>query len=505
VNTRFSEPIAFAVECHQKGAFEEAEKVYRELLAENPENPDAMHLLGMLAHDTGSPETALGYIARAIQLRPHVPYYHSNLGNVFQRLGRYQDAELCYQEALRLQPGMPVAYNNLGNALNAMKRFPEATHSFLEAIRLKPDYHEAFGNLANMLVGQGSWKEAAACYEEAHRLRPDDTRYAAGLVNVLEKSAGEWAQQGNHALAIACYGAALEVWPEDPELHLRLSHSLLVTGQLVSGWEELEWRWRIKDHPNVSFAQPVWDGAPIPGKRILLWAEQGSGDTIQFVRFAADAKRAGGTVLVECQPSLERLLRTCAGVDEVIPFGSPLPDFDLHAPLQSLPRIVRTTLETIPKQVPYLSAGAAAGALEPGSVMLRVGLAWAGNPQNQNDARRSMRPEQFLALKQIPGIEWCSLQKEDVAGDFLDAAGLIANLDLVISVDTAAAHLAGALGKPVWTLLAFAADSRWLLDREDSPWYPGMRLFRQSEPGEWDPVLTRVGEALEDFRNGCRR
>ena len=507
--TLFYEPIAFAVDCHQKGEFAEAEKIYRELLDENPENPDALHLLGMLANDTGQPEAARGLIGRAIHLRPEISYYHSNLGNVFQRLERFEDAEKCYREALRLDPALPEAHNNLGNALSALNRFPEAIGSFLEAVKRKPDYHQAFGNLACLLFRQEHWAEAAACYQEARRLAPGCRPYAEGLAGVLAKWGEEFQEQGDHARAIACYGQAAALAPDDPGLHLSLADSLLSTGQFQSGWAEYEWRWRVKDYPTVSFRQPVWDGAPLAGKRILLWAEQGLGDTIQFVRFAGAVKGAGGRVLFECQPPLERLLGACPGIDELIPFGSPLPDFDVHAPLQSLPRILGTTLETIPAPVPYLSADT--GLVRAWETRLaagrgcRVGLAWAGSPLNRYDPRRSIPKERFEPFRHIPGVECFSLQQEDVPGDFAEAAALIANLDLVISVDTAAAHLAGALGKPVWTLLPFAADYRWLLQRADSPWYPTMRLYRQPAPGDWDAVLTGVIQALENFGDERRR
>jgi hypothetical protein len=279
-------------------------------------------------------------------------------------------------------------------------------------------------------------------------------------------------------------------------------------GRYEQGWQELEWRWGIADSPHLSFPQPVWDGGPLAGKRICLWAEQGSGDTIQFVRFAEEAKRAGGTVILECQPSLVRLLRTCRGIDEIVPFGSPLPEFDVHAPLQSMPRILRTSSGAIPARTPYLAADAGlasecAARLDT-SGCLRVGLVWAGSSENRNDGRRSIEAERFNCLRQVQGCAFYSLQKEDLPGDFADAAALVTNLDLVITVDTAAAHLAGALGKPVWTLLAFAADWRWMSGRDDSPWYPTMRLFRQSRPGDWDGVLARVAEALEPFRDEHR-
>jgi Flp pilus assembly protein TadD len=509
VSSTFSEPIAFAVECHQKGQFAEAERAYRDLLCQNPDNPDALHLLGMLAHDTGQPSKALELITRAVRLRPDISYYHSNLGNVLQQLERFQDAEHSYREALRLEPRLAEAHNNLGNALRALQRVPEAIASFLEAVKWKPEYHQAFGNLADLLLEQQRWEEAAVCYREARRIAPGWTPYTSGLVSALDKWGEQLRERGEYARAVACYQGALALSPRDPNLHLSLAHALLITGQFEPGWLEFEWRWLVKDCPIVSFPQPLWDGSPLAGKRILLWAEQGLGDTIQFVRFAELVKEAGGTVVLECQPPLARLLRTCPWIDEPIPYGEPLPDFDVHAPLQSLPRILRTTLGTIPAHVPYLSADADLVRSWKERLAtcrgLRTGLVWAGNPHNRYDPQRSIPKERLETLMRTPGVDWFSLQKEDLPGDFSDAAALIANLDLVISVDTAAAHLAGALAKPVWTLLPFAPDFRWLMELEHSPWYPSMRLFRQPAAGDWDSVLTRVRQALEDFRDEHRR
>jgi len=505
VSVTFSDPIAFALECHRKGEFEEAERVYRGLLEQNPGNADDLHLMGMLAHDTGQTERALGLIASAIALRPETPYYHSNLGNVLQKLERFQDAELCYREALRLDPALAEAHNNLGNALRALGRIPEAIGSLLEAVRLNPRYHEAFSNLAGLLLQQSQWREAAACYDEARRIAPASEPYAAGLAAATIRWGDQLRTEGDYTHAIACYQQGVALLPDDPEPHLLLSQALLITGQWEQGWNEFEWRWRIKGCPAVSFRQPLWDGSPLDGRRILLWAEQGLGDTIQFVRYAQMVKSAGGTVVVECQPPLARLLRTCPEIAEVVAFGSPLPDFDVHAPMQSLPRILHTTVESIPARTPYLSADPDLArdweSRLASSRGCRVGLAWAGSPHNREDARRSIAKEKFALFERIPGVDCFSLQKEDVPGDFADAAALMANLDLVISVDTAAAHLAGAFAKPVWTLLPFAPDARWLTGREDSPWYPGMRLFRQTTPGDWEPVLARVCQALELFRD----
>jgi Flp pilus assembly protein TadD len=462
-----------AVEHHTAGRFAEAEQIYREILAAEPDNPDALHLLGMLAHDTGDSETALGLIGRALSLNPFVCHYHSNLGNVFQSLGRYSEALLCYEEAIRLARDMPEPHNNMGNALRHLGRYEEAARCFLEAIRLRPDYFQAFRNLGDTLSAAAMYEDAAACYQQALRLGPDI-----------------------------------------PETHVALAYAWMTAGNLKDGWREYEWRWKTAHAPVIDFAQPRWDGSPLEGKTILLWAEQGLGDTLHFIRYATLAAEAGGRVVVECQSGLAELVETVAGVQRAIVYGNPLPEFAVQAPLQSLPAICGTTLETIPARVPYLSVrpewrarwqgrtGGAGG--------LKAGLVWAGNPLNPNDANRSIPSRCFAPWKELPGIRWFSLQKnppgalpplaiDDLSAeilDFRDTAALVEQLDLVISADTAVAHLAGALGKPVWTLLPFAPDYRWMIGRDDSPWYPTMRLFRQPVPGDWDSVIRAAGEAL---------
>jgi hypothetical protein len=334
----------------------------------------------------------------------------------------------------------------------------------------------------------------------------------------------QWRRQGQNREAIACYRQALERRPDWPEAHLSLGHTLLLEGDFLAGWEEMEWRWRLPGASLQPFEQPLWAGEPLEGKRILLWAEQGFGDTLQFVRFAAEVQRRGATVLLECQPALARLMRSAPGIDEVIPFGAPLPAFDLHAPLQRLPWILRTTLETIPAQVPYLRPepvlverwrkrlAACAG--------IKIGLVWSGNPRQVSNRSRSLAPELLAPLASIPGVTCFGLQPgtdgvvpkgtapsvpgfvsglgEELA-DFSDTGAALVALDLLITVDTAAAHLAGALGRPVWTLLSRPTDYRWLMEREDSPWYPTMRLWRQERAGDWAPVVARIERTLREL------
>jgi hypothetical protein len=295
---------------------------------------------------------------------------------------------------------------------------------------------------------------------------------------------------------------------------------MLLDGDLEAGWEEFEWRWRKKDAQPRSFTQPLWDGSPLEGRTILLHTEQGLGDTIQFVRYAELVQRAGARVVVEAPAKLAALLAWVRGVGQLVDAGSPLPEFHVHAPLLSLPRLFRTTLADVPARVPYI-------AVEPGFRARwaqrlsrysrpRIGLAWKGNPQHAEDKFRSLAWETLVPLTAVKGVNWFSLQhgaQEDAfqaldvvdlgpeTEDFRQAAAAIEQMDLVISVDTSMAHLAGALARPVWVLLPFLPDWRWLLDREDTPWYPTMRLFRQPARGDWDSVIRTAAKALTDERS----
>jgi hypothetical protein len=323
--------------------------------------------------------------------------------------------------------------------------------------------------------------------------------------------------------AIACFQKALQIDPHYPEAHCNMSFVYLLTGNFEEGWKEYEWRRRLKGSVQREFSQPLWDGSDIHGKTILLYAEQGFGDTIQFIRYIPFVAQKNAIVLVECQDELASVIQDIEGVNRVFVFGEQLPEFDVHCPLLSLPLVFDTTLETIPAEVPYIKADSILvqrwkNKLKHDNSKLKIGLSWAGRPTHKRDRQRSISFDTFSPLLQINEVTFYSLQKGEAAGqaknptkgmklidytdemrDFSDTAAFIENLDLIISVDTAVAHLAGALGKPVWTLLPFAPDWRWMLHREDSPWYPTMRLFRQPSPGDWGSVINNVLRNLELF------
>ena len=385
-----------------------------------------------------------------------------------------------------MQPDNAATHSNLGNALRFQGKLDEAIASYQQALRLQPDYADAHSNLGNSLRDQGLIDEAIASYQRALQLKPD---YA--------------------------------------EAHLNLSMPLLLRGNFDQGWAEYEWRWRFKGFLPKGASRPPttdrdWDGSPLRGRSILLHAEQGLGDTIQFIRYASLLKESGAArITLVCPPSLQRLLSRCPDIDQIVT-GSPFPDFDVCAFLLSLPRPLGTlSIEAIPAKVPYLDCApelverwdarlAELGAGRPG---LRVGIAWQGYPGHKGDLWRSVRLEQFAALAEHPGIHLISLQQgpgseqlEKTPGlalpigpelaDLAETAAVIRCLDLVISVDTAVAHLAGALAAPVWLALPMVPDWRWLLERPDSPWYPTMRLFRQEKRGEWNEVFGRIKDAL---------
>jgi Flp pilus assembly protein TadD len=437
-----------------------------------------------------------------------------------RRLERPDEAILCYRKVIALRPDHAEAHNNLGNALRQCGRLEEAAACYRRTIALQPAHAEAHSNLGVVLDELEQPDEAAACHRKALDIRPGFPLACNNLGVALRKL-------GQLDAAIACYRRAIELRPDYPEAHCNLAMALLARGDLAAGWDHYEWRWSSADMTGArrAFKQPQWLGRPGEGATLLIHAEQGFGDTLQFCRYAPLAAERGFRVVMEVQPALVRLLRGLPRVDRVVAHGDALPPFDLHCPMLSLPRAFGTTLADIPARASYLCADAGeaeawrarlAGTPGPGPW---VGLAWAGNPRPHSpalaatDRRRSLPPERLAPLFGVPGLQFCSLQKDnpgrpenfplfDGMGemrDFADTAALIANLDLVIAVDTAVAHLAAALGKPVWLLNRFDQDWRWLTDRQDSPWYPTLRIYRQPRRGDWASVIAEVAHDLRRF------
>ncbi len=423
----------------------------------------------------------------------------------------------CFQKALAIDPGFVAAYVNLGNVFQAQDRLNEAIECFERAIALQPNLAEAHSNLGNALATLDRQADALACYRKAIDVDPD---YWGSYYN-MASSLKRWGRLNE---AAACYRKAIALKPDDPVAHSDLGMTLLTLGDMAAGWQEYEWRWKTPLMIKAArvFACPQWRGEAAQGRALLIHAEQGFGDTLQFCRYAPLAAARGLRVILEVPGPLARLLRSLPGVDQVIEQGQTLPDFDLHCPMLSMPLAFGTTVATIPHAPSYLQADPAqvatwqARLAAMGQQGPRVGLVWAGNPRSHSpelsavDRRRSLTPAQLAPLLAVPGLHFVNLQKDDSATppdflltdfmpemrDFADTAALIAALDLVISVDTAVAHLAAALGKPVWMLDRFDHCWRWLPGRRDSPWYPTLLVTRQHRPGDWDPVLAEVAANL---------
>ncbi len=551
----------------------------------DPKRVDAYKNLGNSYKGAGRPDAAIASYRRGLSLDPTDCELHYNLGVVFQEVGDLDAALSCYQKAIGCRAAFPEAYNNLGNVMKEKNRPDEALTCFRKAIELKPDFAEAFNNTGTLLQERGELAEARICYETALKISPCYAAAYNNLGNVfreesdVENAAAAYWQalridpsiaDAYYSLGVMAYGSqdlegairytgrALEVNPDHTdalnnmgvslydtldcpeairfyrraiglkpgfaEAHWNLSLALLLTGNFAEGWKEYEWRREMREiFAKRDLGGQEWRGEDLAGKRILVYTEQGFGDTIQFIRYARQLSYLGAEVLVECQKELVRLLSGVEGISAVYGRGEVLPPYDYRCPIMSLPGMFGTELATIPGEVPYIRGTEESlrywrERLTGEGPGLKVGLSWAGRPTHKKDVYRTLKLLQYGPLGKVSGVRFYSLQKGEASGeskeapegmalldytgelnDFSDTAGLVGNLDLVISVDTAVVHLAGAMGKAVWTLLPYAPDWRWMLGRGDSPWYPTMRLFRQGEPGAWDTVMGEVAAELAAY------
>jgi len=501
--------------------FEQALASYARALVLQPNSLQAHANRGGVLYELGRLDEALAACDRAVAIAPDLAQAHANRGNVLGGLRRYDEALASYERALVLQPALADVHYNRGNMLCELRRFDEAVASYDRALALRPDHAPAHYNRGNALHLLRRFDEALTSYDRALALRPD---YAEAAAN---RGVTHHDLQRDEQ-ALADYQRALALRPDFADVHYNEAMCRLVLGDFARGWPKHEWRWQT-EHLQKSrrdFLQPLWRGSDVAGKTVFLHAEQGLGDTIQFCRYAPLVAERGARVVLEVQRPLQALMRTLPGDLRVIARGDPLPDFDLHCPLLSLPLAFGTLLESVPSATPYLAATAGKACLWRERLgdhdRPRVGLVWAGNPRkelpgaNRIDGQRSIAFAQFSPLFELSRCAFYSLQKGDdavaqlrVSGwrhaivdwtddlhDFSDTAALIENLDLIISVDTSVAHLAGALGKPFWLLNRYNTCWRWLREREDSPWYPSARLFRQDQAGAWEPVIARVAAAL---------
>ncbi|MBX9677746.1 MAG: tetratricopeptide repeat-containing glycosyltransferase family protein [Gemmataceae bacterium] len=510
-----------AISLARQGKQERAEQAFRQAIQIQPEHAKAHNNFGVLLADMGKRKEAFEAWQNAVRFDPNYPEAQFNFAMALAEAGEADGAVEHYENALRLKPDYAEALNNLGLLHHERGRPHDAVVLLEQAVRLRPDYVEAWNNLALSRVDVGRGEEAIAAYREALRLHSNEAEIHNNLGTAL-------AALNRPEEALACYRHALRLKPEYPEVRWHQALTWLTLGDFERGWPEYEWRWRRRRSRPRNLEGPLWDGSPLPGKSLLLWCEQGLGDSIQFARYVALAKERVGNLILEGPSVLRPLLSSCKGVDQWINVGEPLPAFAAHAPLMTLPKIFETTLVTIPNQTPYLSAEAdkiAEWKVELNATMpagnLRVGIAWQGNPNHRWDRHRSFPIDWFDELARTPGVSLVSLQKghgaeqlsefrrqhavldlgtrSDPDGVFRDTPAIVSNLDLVICCDTSLAHLAGAMNVPVWIPLAKMADWRWLRLRSDSPWYPSLRLFRQKQHGEWSDVFEKIVRELRTW------
>jgi tetratricopeptide (TPR) repeat protein len=549
-----------ATASHMRGDLAAAAAGYVRVLAGQPDNVDALFLSGTLHAQLGQWERSADALRRLVTLQPNHVEGWLNLSHVLEQLTRLEEAAECYRTVLALREDDAQSWFHLGLVHFKLKRFEEAERAYRRHVELLPDSVEGHFNLGATLQDLNRFRDAEQQYErvlaldprqvEAYRslgaialqerryadaaghfhsglaLAPDDVEMLSNLGVMLQKL-------NRLAEAEAAFRKAVSLQPTHINAHFNLALILLLQGKFAEGWREYEWRLRIKNRLPAVFDQAEWDGSPLDGKTLLLRAEQGFGDTFQFIRYAslakaAGAKAAGTKVVLDCQPGLKRVLLRTPGIDMIAErpvSGRPLVEFDTHLPLLSSPRIFHTTRDSVPAEFPYIRPESWLverwAARMVGDRGLRVGIVWAGRPTHEDDKNRSCALGHFLQFAAVPNVTLYSLQKGDAVrelqspeargrvedldpeiDDFADTAAAIANLDLVICVDTSVAHLAGAMNKPVWVVLPFAPDFRWMAKGENSPWYPSMRLFRQHEAGNWDYVFAQLKSALAGLASG---
>ena len=503
-----------AYSCFQQGDLDRAERLCTGILAYRPQDFDALHLLGILNTQRHRLVEALRFLGEALEVDPGSIDAMSNLGLALHATGRYDEAIANYRNALRLSPDQPEILYNLGNACLELGGIAEALASYDAALVIAPGHVGALVNRGNTLLRFNQPVEAIASYDAALAAMP-------GHPQILTNRGHALRRLDRPVDALVDIEAALAAAPEFAEAHFEAAITHLSLGHFDAGWKAYEWRWKTGAFTRYRrpFQAPPWLGnESVSGKTILLHAEQGFGDTLQFIRYAPLLAGRGAKVICEVQPELLPLLSQLPDVT-VMACGERLPAFDLHCPLLSLPLAFRTQPGTIPAAIPYLAAPAERVAawrdrLPPGCP--RAGFVWSGSPSHKNDGNRSIALARLAGLFEAPPVRCFSLQSEmraadgeTLAGlpnlielgsgfrDFADTAAVIALLDLVICVDTAVAHLAGALGKPVLILLPYAADFRWMRVRDDTPWYPTAKLFRQPAFGDWDSVIVRLRDELQ--------
>jgi tetratricopeptide (TPR) repeat protein len=539
-----------AVALHRQGRLRDAEKIYTRVLKAAPDHFDALNLLGAVKIRLGRVGEAHRLLTTALKLRSDVPQVWANLGQVLYMLKRPKEALDCYDKAYALAPDNVDVLNGRANVLLSLGRAEESLEQFRELLARVPDHGEAHLNSGIAHAALGSMEEAIAEFDRALSIAPghpvahynrgialhDLGRYADAVdahdsvLATAPEHPGAWLNRGRALAALkrfedalASYGKAKAIQKDNPDIHFMESLALLTVGDYRRGFEEYEARWRRSGMPEQkSRGRPLWRGDyPLNRKTVLLHAEQGLGDTIQFARYVPQLAATGANVILEVQPELTALLSRLEGAKTVIAHGAAAPAYDVHCPLGSMPLALKTEPSNIPAPIPYLSADdgrlakwtARLGAL----ARPRIAIAWSGNASHLNDRNRSMpfarlapllsSPARFISIqRELRAEDEAALAAEQrvthVGGeldDFDDTAAVIALCDLVIAVDTAVVHLAGAMGRAVWVMLPFAPDWRWTLDGDSTPWYPTARLFRQTSLGDWNGVIGNVSAALRQL------
>lgn len=497
-----------------QGQLNEALASYDQAIAFKPDYAEAYSNRGFVLKELRQFDAALASCDQAIRLKPDYAEAYCNRGNTLEELQQFEAAQACHQQAIQLRPDFAQAWSNQGNTLQKLRQFDAALASYERALTLKPDYGQAWSNRSIALMALNRLDAALESCDRALALMPDCAEAHTNRGNILQK-------RMQLDAAISSYDRAIQLKPDDAETWFNKSLAVLLSGDFENGWQLYEWRW-IKTSfaaPPRNFSQPLWLGKePLEGKTILLHSEQGLGDTIQFCRYTTLVAAQGARVILEAPASLIALLGSLTGVAEWVEQGKPLPAFDYHCPLLSLPLAFKTRMDSIPAPARYLHADA--DKQEYWKLRLgkktrpRIGLSWSGNRLNLNNHNRSLplallmqflpADFQYVCLqKEVPERDRAALQSQTnmlylggELNDFADTAALCELMDLVITVDTSVAHLSGATGTPTWVLLCFAPDWRWLTDRGDSPWYPSVKLYRQTRTDDWSPVLSRLSDDL---------
>jgi tetratricopeptide (TPR) repeat protein len=540
-----------ALALQHQGRLEESVAIYHRVLNDNPNHVQALGNMGNALQELGRPDEAFSYLLLARDLNPNAADVHFNLGNNFKIQKKWGDAIACYHQALKLNPTWGEAHSNLGDALLGRGDTTLAIASYRRALEFLPNSAEVFSNLGSALADQGESDQAMECFRLAIKRMPELSIAHLNLGSALQRQGradealpalyealrlNPMSATAYNVLGLALrdlgrfdeardnFEKSLERDPDFPSAHTNYGMMLLSNGDFVRGWTEYEWRWKTRDLIPRLFEKPSWNGDALDGKTILLYAEQGLGDTLQFIRYASLVEAQGGRVIVECQWPLLKILARCPSIARLIAQGETLPSFDVHAPLLSLPRLLKTTLETVPVNAPYLFADKQLvdewrHRLK-NVKQFRIGINWRGRTGQGVFRQRDISPLVFTALADLP-VQLVSLQKEatpseilDLAecpvyvpnadfdqnhGAFMDTAAVMMNLDLILTSDTSVPHLAGALGVPVWVALPYVASWQWMRTGSNNAWYPTARVFRQNRPGDWEHVFDAIRCALRQM------